>query len=195
MPRQHGGASVVLMGPRAGTSGAALTAVLLLATACGGNDEEAPQMQVEQTIAVTSTAFTEGERIPVMYTCDGADTSPPLSWQGLPAEAAAVALVVDDPDAPNGTFTHWVVLDVEPDVAGNVAGGVPAGGVQAQNSAGRASYFGPCPPGGTHHYRFTVYGLSEPTGLADGVSLSDALAAIEARAVAWGRLTGTYARR
>jgi len=179
---------------RAGTSGAALVAVLLVATACGGNKEEAPQMQVEQTITVTSTAFAEGERIPAMYTCDGADTSPPLAWDGLPAEVAVVALVVDDPDAPNGTFTHWVVLDVEPDVAGNVAGGVPAGGVQARNSAGRASYFGPCPPSGTHHYRFTVYGLSEPTGLADGASLSEALDAIEARAVAWGRLTGTYMR-
>ena len=71
---------------------------------------------------------------------------------------------------------------------------VPAGGVQAQNSARRASYFGPCPPSGTHRYRFTVYALRSPTGLADGASLSDALSAIDERVVAWGRLTGVYSR-
>lgn len=152
-------------------------------------------MQEAQTITVTSAAFADGEPVPRSYTCDGAGIAPPLAWRGLPVEAAAVALVVDDPDAPSGTFTHWVVLDVPADVTGSNEGAVPTNGVQARNSAGRASYFGPCPPGGTHHYRFTVYALSEPTGLAEGASLAEALHAIESRSLAWGRLTGTYTRR
>jgi len=151
-------------------------------------------MDAPQTITVTSGAFAEGERIPATYTCDDADISPPLAWEGAPADAQALALVVDDPDAPSGTFTHWVVLDLAPEVSRSDEDAVPVGGVQAQNSARRASYFGPCPPSGTHRYRFTVYALAAPTGLAEGASLSEALAAIEERAVAWGRLTGVYSR-
>jgi Raf kinase inhibitor-like YbhB/YbcL family protein len=180
---------------RAREFAATTVALLLLASGCGQDEEVAqPDMDEPQTITVTSTAFADGERIPARYTCDDANVSPPLEWEGVPADAQSVALVFDDPDAPNGTFTHWVVLDLAADVSRSDEDSVPAGGVQAQNSARRASYFGPCPPSGTHRYRFTVYALSSPTGLADGASLSDALPAIEERAVAWGRLTGVYSR-
>jgi len=175
-------------------SSAVVLATLLLGSGCGGDPEEAPQMQEPLTITVTSTAFADGEPVPRKYTCDGAGIAPPLAWQGVPADAAAVALVVDDPDAPSGTFTHWVVLDVPPEVTGSDEGAVPANGVQARNSAGQASYFGPCPPSGMHHYRFTVYALREPTGLAGNASLDEALREIGTRSSAWGRLTGTYAR-
>lgn len=172
------------------------TAAMLAVSACGRDDEEVPQpdMDLPQTITVTSTAFAEGEPIPEKYSCNGANVSPPLAWQGVPSDAAAVALVVDDADAPSGTFTHWVVVDLAPDVAESAEGQVPTGGVQAQSSARQAAYFGPCPPGGTHHYRFTLYALSEKTGLAEGAALADALDAIDVRSVAWGRLTGTYSR-
>lgn len=175
---------------------AGVTMLMACFQACGADEEtpEVPQMQAPETITVTSTAFAEGEPIPPKYTCDGGDLAPPLSWHGVPAEARAVALVVDDPDAPRGTFTHWVVLDLAPEVRGSEEGSVPAGGVQARNSAGKASYFGPCPPSGTHRYRFTVYALREPTGLPDGAGLDQALRAVTDRAVAWGRLTGTYSR-
>jgi Raf kinase inhibitor-like YbhB/YbcL family protein len=108
-------------------------------------------------------------------------------YAGLPAELLACF-------APRGTFTHWVLLDLEPVTATIIEGEVPAGAKQASNSAGRPAYFGPCPPSGTHHYRFTVYALSEATGLPDGANLDEALAAIDGRALARGRLTGLYSR-
>jgi hypothetical protein len=112
----------------------------------------------------------------------------------VPAAAAAVALVVDDPDAPRGTYTHWVVVDIPADVSSAAEGRAPAGGLEVQNSTGKSAYFGPCPPSGTHHYRFTVYALSGPTGLGAGTSLRDALDAVNARTIASGRLAGTYSR-
>jgi Raf kinase inhibitor-like YbhB/YbcL family protein len=144
---------------------------------------------------VTSTEFADGEAIPVAFTCDGAETSPPLAWNGdAGAKPAAWALVVDDPDAPGGTFVHWVVLDIPPATRSVAAGAVPAGSTQATNSSGSAAYAGPCPPSGTHHYRFTVYALTAPTGLADGASTDDALAKIRSAAEAKGTLVGVYAR-
>jgi Raf kinase inhibitor-like YbhB/YbcL family protein len=170
----------------------------LLVIGCdGGSDADSGvtvEPEVPDMITVTSTAFEEGAAIPSRYTCDGDDLAPPLTWTGVPSDAEALALIVDDPDAPSGTFTHWVVLDIPVSTTRVDEGGVPQGGVQAQNSAGDASYFGPCPPSGTHHYRFTVYALSSPTGLADGVDLDTALAAVEEAATSQGRLTGTYAR-
>lgn len=151
-------------------------------------------MDEQQTISVTSSAFTEGGAIPEQYTCDGEEISPPLTWRGVPDDAAALALVVDDPDAPRGTYTHWVVLDIPSDVTSSDEDGVPRDGVEAENSGGDSSYAGPCPPSGTHHYRFTIYALSSETGLQAGAGLDDALRAVEDRTLAWGRLTGTYAR-
>jgi len=166
--------------------------VALLLAGCGGEPKE-PDVSGAASITVTSTAFVEGGAIPRRFSCDGDDVSPPLAWKGVPSSAAALALVVDDPDAPSGTFTHWVVLDL-PTSVGALDEAVDPHGVQAKNSAGRAGWFGPCPPSGTHRYRFTVYALSEPTGLADGAGLDDALRAIETRTVSWGRLTGIYRR-
>ena len=161
---------------------------------CGGEASAPADADVPAGIDVTSTAFAEDESIPARYTCDGEEVSPPLAWSGVPDDAAAIALVVDDPDAPSGTFTHWVVLDIPLTTTESPEGGVPLGGVQASSSAGAASYAGPCPPSGTHHYRFTVLALDEPTGLDQGASLDDALAAVDDHAIASGTLTGTYSR-
>lgn len=123
-------------------------------------------MEAPDVITVSSPAFRDGQPIPARFTCDGAGEAPPLVWSGVPDGAAALSLVVDDPDAPRGTFVHWVVLDLPAAATGLPGESLPAGTVQARNSAGRASYFGPCPPSGSHHYRFTVYALSERTGCA-----------------------------
>jgi Raf kinase inhibitor-like YbhB/YbcL family protein len=144
-------------------------------------------------IAVSSPAFREGDPVPARFTCDGGGLSPPLEWHGVPEGAAALALVVDDPDAPRRTFVHWVLLDIPVETTGLDANRVPSGAVQARNSAGHPSYFGPCPPSGTHHYRFTVYALSKRTGLREGARLDQALRAVESTATAQGRLVGTYA--
>ena len=118
-----------------------------------------------------------------------------MAWTDDAArQPAAWALVVDDPDAPAETFVHWVVLDIPPATRSIAAGSVPAGATQAMNSAGSAAYAGPCPPSGTHHYRFTVYALSAPTGLPDGAATEDAIAKIRSAAQAAGRLVGIFAR-
>lgn len=168
-----------------------------IAACAGGQPSTSEETAVDapDVITVTSPAFRDGESIPPRFTCDGEGGSPPLAWEDVPDDAEALALVVDDPDAPRGTFVHWVALDMPAGTTGVDADAVPADAVQARNSAGRASYFGPCPPSGTHHYRFTVYALSRRTGLRDGAGLDEALRAIASAATAQGRLVGTYARR
>ena len=150
-------------------------------------------IDVPSAITVTSAAFGEADAIPRRYTCDGEGVSPPLAWKGVPSEAEAVAVVVDDPDAPSGTFTHWVVLDLPSSTASLDEGAAPPG-VQARNSAGKASWMGPCPPSGAHRYRFTVVALRAATGLGAGAGLDEALEAVRDDAVAQGRLTATYSR-
>jgi Raf kinase inhibitor-like YbhB/YbcL family protein len=138
---------------------------------------------------VTSSAFTEGGVIPAAYTCSGAGQMPPIAWTGNLQGAAAIAVVVDDPDAPGGTFVHLIVVDL-PASATSLGDSLPSGAAYALNSAGRRSWTPPCPPSGTHHYRFTVYGLSIPTGLGAGASADAARSAITSHAVVTGRLTG-----
>jgi Raf kinase inhibitor-like YbhB/YbcL family protein len=168
--------------------------VAAAATACSSDTptSDEPATTAQDTIAVTSSAFGDGQAIPTQFTCDGDNTSPPLRWSDLPADARVLALVVDDPDAPGGGFVHWVVLDIPTDVTEVGADSVPGNAPQASNSFGHTSYDGPCPPSGTHHYRFTAYALSAPTGLRDGVDLDTALEAIDDVATARGRLVGTY---
>lgn len=169
--------------------------VCAAAAGCGNGASTDLDKGSPASVRVTSPAFSEGGAIPVRFTCDGAGTSPPLAWAGGPKRARSWALVVDDPDAPRGTFVHWVVLDLPAATRSLDAGVTPAGAVQAVNTAGRSGYAPPCPPGGRHHYRFSVYALSAPTGLDDGAGLGDALDAIRSAAVAHGTLVATYQRQ
>ena len=137
--------------------------------------------------------FADGGAIPAQLTCDGANGSPPLAWTGVPAGTAALALLVDDPDA--GDFTHWIVLDL-PGADGSLPGGVaPAAAtpVQGTNNFGKVGWGGPCPPSGTHHYRFTLTALGAPLGLDDHLR-GDVVRAALAKATVLGTatLTGTY---
>jgi Raf kinase inhibitor-like YbhB/YbcL family protein len=150
-----------------------------------------------QSIQVTSTAFREGETIPAEFTCSGADRSPPLRWAVVPSGAVEVALVVDDPDAPGGTFMHWALFALPPENGGVEAGTVPPGARQGKNGFGKVGYGGPCPPKGDppHHYRFTVYALSRKVDRPDGASGDDVRRDAEAAAIATGRLVGLFGRR
>jgi len=145
------------------------------------------------TITVRSPAFAAGAMIPVRFSCRGSNTPIPLTWTGVPAGAASVALIMDDPDAPSGTFTHWVVFNLPVTTRGITNGRLPAGAAQAQNGRGQAAYTGPCPPSGTHHYRFTVYAEPKRLPLQAGASLAETLAAIRSDPLAFGRLTGLFA--
>lgn len=151
-------------------------------------------------LTVSSTAFTPGGPIPATFTCDGAGVSPPLSWSVPARGAAAYAVVMEDPDAPGRTFTHWILLDLPAETT-SLPQGVPAGqrpaigGVQAQNDAGVTGYSGPCPPAGSaHHYRFTVYALDRPLGLVPAPGKDAALNAMQGHILSQGTLVGTYQR-
>jgi Raf kinase inhibitor-like YbhB/YbcL family protein len=144
---------------------------------------------VPSTLTVTSPVFAEAATIPAAYTCSGAGQMPAIAWTGDLRGAAAIAVFVDDPDAPIGTFVHLVVLDL-PATATGLGATLPAGAHYGLNGAGRPGWTPPFPPSGTHHYRFTVYGLSAPTGLGDGTTAAAARDAINAKAVVQGRLTG-----
>lgn len=146
-------------------------------------------------ITVTSEAFIDGGQIPAEYACGGQNVSPPLAWTGVPEGTAAVALVMDDPDAVGGLYIHWVVSDIAANTTGSARGTTPAGGQVLPNSGGNRRYLGPCPPqgSGVHHYRFTLYALAKPAALAESTPAGGAVAAFSAGASARGQLIGTYA--
>ena len=152
------------------------------------------------TLSLSSTAFKEGDRIPVKYTCDGEDISPPLVWGEPPHKIQTFALIVDDPDAPGGVFTHWVLFNVPGNVR-QLGEGVPAqeqlqnGTLQGKNDFGKVGYGGPCPPRGpAHRYRFTVYALDKPLDLKPSASKKQLLDAMKGHILAQGQLLGTYQR-
>jgi len=153
------------------------------------------------SLGVSSPAFAEGEPIPSRYTCDGENVSPPLAWRGVPDGAASMAVIVDDPDAPAGTWVHWVLYGLDPGLS-ELPEGVPTrpavlgGARQGRNDFEDIGYGGPCPPGGQEHrYRFQVYALDAAPGLEPGATKADLLEAMEGHVLAEGRLTGTYRRR
>jgi Raf kinase inhibitor-like YbhB/YbcL family protein len=148
------------------------------------------------TIVVSSPAFSDGDEIPQAFTCEGADVSPPLVFAGIPENTAELALLVEDPDAPGGTFTHWVMWGINPGRSSLGEGEVPAGAVQGTNDFGRLGYGGPCPPPGPpHRYVFTVFALSEPLDLPAGASAADLKRAMAGTVLDSGQLTGWYQRR
>jgi Raf kinase inhibitor-like YbhB/YbcL family protein len=167
-----------------------LVLALLAVTACGKDGSpEAPAPTATRSLTVTSPAFREGGPIPSTYTCHGRGVSPELRWSTLP-QGTDAALVVDDPDAPGGDYVHWVVTGIPASVDGVEAGSAPPGAHEVDGTGG-PGWKPPCPPSGTHHYRFTVYAVPSDPRLPTGGSVGDLVAALARAAVAWGRLTGT----
>ena len=143
---------------------------------------------------ITSSAFQEGAEIPSKFTCDGADTSPPLQIADIPSEAKSLALIVDDPDAPSGLFTHWTVWNIPPQT-GSVREGSAPKGAQGANDFGKSGYGGPCPPSGTHRYYFKVFALDRELDLPFGAKRGQLDAAMKGHVVAQGELIGRYSRQ
>ncbi|MEP0870945.1 YbhB/YbcL family Raf kinase inhibitor-like protein [Trichocoleus desertorum AS-A10] len=147
-----------------------------------------------------SSAFEADSLIPSQYTCDGANISPPLSWDAPPAETESLALIVDDPDAPVGIFVHWVVYDLPPETLHLPEGIAPQatllkGGTHGKNDFGNLGYGGPCPPNGTHHYVFKLYALDRALSLQSGATKAQLEAAMNGHILAAAELVARYAKR
>ena len=149
-----------------------------------------------EPFTLTSSTFEDGGMIPENCTCDGANQSPALQWGGAPLNTRSFMLIVDDPDAPNGTFTHWVLFDI-PKTVQTLDAGQPAVGIAGINDAQQPGYFGPCPPPGdrAHGYCFTLYALDVPTlGLGQTATRREVEGAMRDQVIARARLTGRYQR-
>lgn len=148
---------------------------------------------------LTSTAFMEGASIPKKYTCDGKNVSPPLLWRGAPDGTLSFALIADDPDAPAGTWVHWVIYQIPPEKNGlqeeiSARRKLENGMIQGENDFGRVGYGGPCPPGGTHRYFFKLYALDTGLDLQPGATKRELLNAMEGHILEETKLVGRYSR-
>lgn len=153
-----------------------------------------PPAPPNHMLRITSPVFNEGERIPIKYSCEGSNASPALEIFGIPPETVSLALIMDDPDAPAGTFTHWVVFNMKPDTTRIEENSLPAVADLGLNSANKLDYVGPCPPSGTHHYYFKVYALDKVLDLPAGASRSDVEQAMAGHIIDQGQLMGLFSR-
>ena len=181
--------------------------VLFLVVGCGDarnqnrttNKNEEDSMATSGDFAITSSAFKEGGMIPKQYSGEGQNFSPPLKWSSAPAQTKSLALIVDDPDAPAGTWVHWVIFNIPPTTT-ELQEKVPTkdsladGALQGKNSSGEIGYDGPYPPGGTHRYYFKLYALDTMLNLSPGITKSDLLKAMEGHIVVQAQLMGRYSR-
>jgi Raf kinase inhibitor-like YbhB/YbcL family protein len=159
-----------------------------------------PPPTEEVELEITSTAFDDGGTMPPQYSCVGQNISPALSWSGVPEGTQSFALIVEDTDAVEGTFTHWVIFDIPADALG-LEEAIPTstqlanGAVQGRNGFGTIGYSGPCPPSGSpHHYHFTLYALDTTLGLSGGASMTQVVNAMDGHVLDQAELIGIYQR-
>lgn len=178
------------------TAPAVAVAMAALLTGCGLTGRTAEtSAELSEWFTVTSPAFREGGQIPARFGCSaypgGQGKTPPLRWSGGPTDRKAVAIVVDDPDAVDGTFVHWVITNIDGTTNQLVEGARPSEAVELQNSGKKTGYLPPCPPKGERHrYRFTIYALKEKVSLPQGAPLKTAIPALAENVVGRGRITG-----
>jgi Raf kinase inhibitor-like YbhB/YbcL family protein len=145
---------------------------------------------------LTSSASAGGEQIPTRYTCDGEDISPPLQWSEPPAGSQSLALIMDDPDAPVGTWDHWLLFNLPADSRSLLEqAGTPSGSVAGKNSWGRREYGGPCPPRGTHRYFFKLFALDTRLDPSAGTNKAQLRQPMTGHILAQAELMGTYTRK
>jgi len=184
---------------------ALISFITVVALVACSSDEPTVEFDIESSfipeISFSSAAFDSGANIPTEYTCDGANTSPPLRWSDVPARTRSIAIIVDDPDAPNGIFRHWSVFNI-PSGARSIEANQPLtpslknSTRQAVNDFGGVGYSGPCPPmGEEHEYVFFIYALTEQLELDGDATALDVSAALRGKVVGTGSFSGMYARR
>jgi Raf kinase inhibitor-like YbhB/YbcL family protein len=150
-------------------------------------------------IKIKSTVFEEGEPIPQKYTCDGVNVSPPLQWGSVPTDVKSIALICEDPDAPSGIWSHWVIFNL-PGETTDLSEFIMEreelenGAQQGLNDSGTIGYRGPCPPSVTHRYYFKIYALDVKLNLPSRITRSDLLKAMDGHIIDQGQIGGTYTR-
>lgn len=152
------------------------------------------QVENIKTMRITSPVFKNNEKIPAKYTCDGENINPPLEISDIPENTVSLALIVDDPDAPRGLWSHWLVWNIDPATKEIAENSMPAGAMQGKTDSGRMSYSGPCPSRGTHHYFFSIYALNTKLNLLQDTNEAGLKKAIEDHILASGELIGLYNR-
>ena len=165
----------------------------LAVVGCGGRPSNTiPSLTL--LMDIQSSAFVYNDPIPSVYTCDGKNVSPPLSILDVPAEAASLVLISDDPDAPAGTWVHWLVWNIDPSTTAIAEGSSPSGSVEGTTSFGKTGYGGPCPPSGTHRYFFKLYALDSTLDLASDADKAALEAAMEGHILDQAETMGVYSR-
>jgi Raf kinase inhibitor-like YbhB/YbcL family protein len=177
-----------------------LSVLILIGVGCQSSPAIISKGEPIMSITITSAAFSEGKSIPGKYTCDGEDVSPPLDWLGIPKGAQSLVLITDDPDAPVGTWVHWVIFNM-PVSLNRIPEGISKSeviegiGTQGRNDSHKIGYNGPCPPKGKpHRYFFKLYALDATLDLMAGASKIDVEKAMKSHILAQGQLIGTYSR-
>jgi Raf kinase inhibitor-like YbhB/YbcL family protein len=145
-------------------------------------------------MTIASPAFPQGGNIPSRFTCDGSNVSPPLQISGVPVKAKTLVLIADDPDAPGGLFSHWLIWNIAPQ-NNSIAEGTQPKGTQGTNDFGNPGYGGPCPPSGTHRYYFRVFALDRELALSPGAKRRQLDSAMKGHVIAQGELIGRYSRK
>ncbi len=143
---------------------------------------------------ITSTAFTNNQKIPSKYTCDGENITPPLQFADVPERTKSLALIVDDPDAPAKTWVHWVVFNINPKIKEIPEGGTPEGAQLGMTDSGQKEYHGPCPPSGIHRYFFKLYALDTTLDLPEGANKNETESKMTGHVIDSAQLVGIYKR-
>jgi len=155
---------------------------------------EIPATEATMSLTLTSDAFANGQSIPAKYSCIGKNISPALAWDEPPASTKSFALIVDDPDAPMGTWVHWVLFNIQSNT-GSLRENADSSAMSAgKNSSGNTRYDGPCPPSGTHRYFFKLYALDSTLSLSPGATKEQVLKAMEGHILAQAELMGTFSK-
>ena len=164
-----------------------IIAIVLITVFTISQKEEIQKMEIKSN-------FEHNSVIPTKYTCDGEDINPPLEVSNIPEGTASFVLIVDDPDAPAGTWVHWVVFNIPPNVKSIGENSVPKDSTQGINSFNKVDYGGPCPPSGTHRYFFKLYSLDNTIGLDSSATKADVESAMQGHILASAELIGLYSR-
>lgn len=173
-------------------AGAFIIAAFTFVIVAGTSGKEGREME---KLSVASPVFQHNGDIPVRYTCDGDDINPPLTIENVPERTRSFVLIVDDPDAPAGTWVHWVVWNIDPGTREIKENSVPDGALQGMNDFRKLDYGGPCPPSGTHRYFFKLYALNSTLDITSKAKKSDVEKAMKRHVIGESQIIGLYSRK